>query len=122
MLSVEIKHCLKVNTKVCFINFNDILTVTITVKVVVKTIDFKLFILMKLAKNLKQDIVLKVKQSDTFKNAPTSMALLQYLFDATSTGEQLKESIIDIEFFGSNNTSDKTTPRVRVNVYNLRKK
>ncbi len=77
---------------------------------------------MKLTKNLKQDIVLKVKQSDTFKNAPTSMALLQYLFDATSNGEQLKESIIDIEFFRSNNTSDKTTPRVRVNVYNLRKK
>lgn len=71
---------------------------------------------------LKQAIVAKIKASNTFKKAPTSIALLQYLFDATSKGTHLKEGLVDIEFFGSKNTNEKNNPRVRVNVYNLRKK
>ncbi|AWG22706.1 hypothetical protein FFWV33_14815 [Flavobacterium faecale] len=75
-----------------------------------------------LTKNQKQDLVNHIKQSKTFKNAPTSSALLQYLFEATENETSLKEATIDIEFFGGSQNSDKTNPRVRVNVYNLRKK
>ncbi|MGY6649719.1 hypothetical protein [Wenyingzhuangia sp. IMCC45574] len=70
----------------------------------------------------KQSIVQKITNSESFKNAPTSIALLQYLFDATSKNINLKEGVIDIEFFGSKENSEKNNPRVRVNVYNLRKK
>jgi hypothetical protein len=77
---------------------------------------------MQPANNQKQAIVTKIKNSNTFKNAPTSIALLQYLYDATIKNVHLKEGVVDIEFFGSNEASDKNNPRVRVNVYNLRKK
>ncbi|WP_282123304.1 hypothetical protein [Algibacter mikhailovii] len=77
---------------------------------------------MQLNGQQRQEIVSKIKSSNTFKNAPTSIALLQYLFDATTKGVPLKESVVDIEFFGNKNVSEKSNPRVRVNVYNLRKK
>ncbi|MGC6432010.1 MAG: hypothetical protein ACON5F_13275 [Jejuia sp.] len=77
---------------------------------------------MKISEFEQKDIVSKLKNSNTFKNAPTSIALLQYVFDATSQGVRLKESIIDIEFFKNENIQEKTNPRVRVNVHNLRKK
>ncbi|WP_298534443.1 hypothetical protein [uncultured Algibacter sp.] len=70
----------------------------------------------------KQSLVTKIKESNTFKNAPTSIALLQYLFDATTKDTDLKEAVIDIEFFGKQASLGKNTPRVRVNVFNLRKK
>lgn len=70
----------------------------------------------------KKDIVKKIRLSQTFKKASTSNALLQYLLDATLNEVQLKESIIDIEFFRNTIGSKKDTPQVRVNVYNLRKK
>lgn len=70
----------------------------------------------------KQKIVSKIRNSNTFKNAPTSNALLQYLHEATLKGTNLKETVIDIEFFGNKEPTEKSNPRVRVNVYNLRKK
>ncbi|WP_010134581.1 hypothetical protein [Ochrovirga pacifica] len=70
----------------------------------------------------KQSIVNTIKQSESFKNAPTSIALLQYLFEATAKNEPLKESVIDLDFFGDKGNNEKSNPRVRVNVYNLRKK
>lgn len=70
----------------------------------------------------KQEIATKIRESNTFKKASTSNALLQYLNEATLKGVDLKESVIDIDFFGSKEVSDKNNPRVRVNVYNLRKK
>lgn len=70
----------------------------------------------------KQDIVLKIRGSKTFSNATTSSALLQYLHDATINGNNLKEGVIDMEFYGSKEFVEKSNPRVRVNVYNLRKK
>ncbi|MDV7185916.1 hypothetical protein R3X25_01380 [Lutibacter sp. TH_r2] len=76
----------------------------------------------KLSKNQKQELVTKIRESNTFKKASTSNALLQYLNEATLNGVNLKESVIDIEFFGSKVVTDKNNPRVRVNVYNLRKK
>lgn len=76
---------------------------------------------MQLTASQKQDIVSKISQSKTLKNAPTSRALLQYLHDATVKGIHLKEGVIELEFFG-NKGDNETNPRVRVNVYNLRKK
>lgn len=77
---------------------------------------------MKLTDIQKQEIVTKISHSKTLKNAPTSIALLQYLNEATLKGVDLKEDVVDIEFFGSKGNNDKRNPRVRVNVYNLRKK
>ena len=76
----------------------------------------------KLSNIQKQELVQKIRESNTFKKASTSNALLQYLNESTLKGINLKESVIDIEFFGSKEVSDKNNPRVRVNVYNLRKK
>ncbi|MCL7762527.1 hypothetical protein MPF19_03805 [Polaribacter sp. Z014] len=75
-----------------------------------------------LSNEQKQEIVSKIKKSNTLKNAPTSSALLQYLHDATLNNTTLKEGVIDIDFFGNKEVTDKNNPRVRVNVYNLRKK
>ncbi|WP_299555923.1 hypothetical protein [Seonamhaeicola sp.] len=77
---------------------------------------------MKLAEYQKDKITQKIIDSDTFKNAPTSIALLKYLYEATKKGTHLKESVIDIDFFKSENAGDRSNPRVRVNVHNLRKK
>ncbi|WP_010521852.1 hypothetical protein [Aquimarina agarivorans] len=66
----------------------------------------------------KRAIVYKISKSDSFLNAPTSISLLHYLFEATQNKNDLKEMVIALEFFG---TKDPGT-RVRVNVYNLRKK
>ncbi len=77
---------------------------------------------MNFPKEKKQELIQKIRKSKTFAKAPTSSSLLQYLFSATLEGIHLKESIIDIEFFGTSANSDKESPRVRVNVYNLRKK
>lgn len=77
---------------------------------------------MNLSKLQKQNIVTKIRESKTFKKASTSNALLQYLHEATLKGNNLKEGVIDIEFFGSKKSTEKNNPRVRVNVYNLRKK
>ncbi|WP_346881162.1 hypothetical protein [uncultured Algibacter sp.] len=60
--------------------------------------------------------------SDVFSKAPKSSSLLRYLVKSTVAGNYLKEDIIDLEFFGENPNTNKTSPRIRVNVYNLRKK
>lgn len=75
-----------------------------------------------LSKENKLEITEKIVTSNTFKNAPTSIALLRYLVKANIEARPLKESVIDIEFFGGDADTEKSNPRVRVNVYNLRKK
>ncbi|MFY0625010.1 MAG: winged helix-turn-helix domain-containing protein [Reichenbachiella sp.] len=70
----------------------------------------------------KLEIAERLILSNTFKKAPTSMALLRYLVEANIDDRFLKEGIIDIEFFGTEVDSDKNNPKVRVNIYNLRKK
>ncbi len=73
--------------------------------------------------NEKHDaIIAHLCKSKTFANAPTSIALLQYLYKASVNQTDLKESIIEWEFFGTQENSTKSNPKVRVNVYNLRKK
>ena len=67
---------------------------------------------------LSEDII----NSNVFKKSPKSSALLRYLVKASLAGDYLKEDIIDLEFFGDSRPSNKNNPRIRVNVYNLRKK
>lgn len=75
-----------------------------------------------ISKEKKIQIADRIIASNTFKNAPTSIAILRYLIEANIENRPLKESIIDIEFFGGESATEKSNPRVRVNVYNLRKK
>ncbi|RED95944.1 hypothetical protein [Marinoscillum furvescens] len=70
----------------------------------------------------KRSLVDKIISSSVFKNAPTSSGLLRYLVEAHIGKRSLKEGIIDIEFFNGRPDIDKSNPRVRVNIYNLRKK
>ncbi|CAM4110548.1 helix-turn-helix domain-containing protein [Zobellia nedashkovskayae] len=77
---------------------------------------------MQLTEKIEQHVVYKIKDSETFKNAPTSRGLLQYLYEATKRGEHLKEAVIELEFFRNDENQEKNNPRVRVNIYNLRKK
>ncbi len=66
----------------------------------------------------KKTIIQKLCKSKTFLNAPTSISLLQYLLKATLNEVDLKEMVIALDFFGVKEPGT----RVRVNVYNLRKK
>lgn len=70
----------------------------------------------------KKEVVDKILNSKTFQKTSTSAALLRYLVNEEIKGNLLKENIIDVEFFGGNSTPDNTNARVRVNIYNLRKK
>ncbi|WP_372772405.1 hypothetical protein [Mangrovibacterium sp.] len=70
----------------------------------------------------KLEITERIIASDTLKNAPTSIAILRYLVQANLEERSLKEGIIDIEFFGAKPEDENNNPRVRVNIYNLRKK
>ena len=63
-----------------------------------------------------------ILQSKVFQKSPKSSALLRYLVKATIEGTFLKEDVIDFEFFGEKSNFDRNNPRVRVNMYNLRKK
>ena len=75
-----------------------------------------------LSEEKKLEITEHIVASNTLKNAPTSIAILRYLVQANIEDRFLKEGIIDIEFFGAKADDDKNNPRVRVNIYNLRKK
>lgn len=75
-----------------------------------------------LSKEKKLKLTEDIISSAIFKKAPKSSALLRYLVKSTLDGNYLKEDIIDLEFFGEKSDFDRTNPRIRVNVYNLRKK
>lgn len=75
-----------------------------------------------LSPEFKLKFLRQVSASNTFKNASTSRALLRYLVQKHIEGVPLKESIIELEFFGNNSNLENTSSRVRVNIYNLRKK
>lgn len=75
-----------------------------------------------LSETNKREITKRITTSKTFQKASTSSALLSYLVEADIADSFLKEDIIDIEFFGSKQATDKSNTRVRVSMYNLRKK
>ncbi len=87
---------------------------TITVKTIIK----QLVLSKKDLSEIQKSVITKLCKSNTFSNAPTSIALLQYLYAETKKGTFLKETVIALDFFGKE--APETT--VRVNVYNLRKK
>ncbi|WP_052343125.1 hypothetical protein [Saccharicrinis fermentans] len=72
--------------------------------------------------NDKTRLIQQIINSKSFRKASTSSALLKYLLKAHLNGSYLKEDIIDLEFFGTKAKTDKSTTRVRVSMYNLRKK
>lgn len=75
-----------------------------------------------ISKEEKLTITGQILKSKSFKRASTSAALLEYLVHANIEGSFLKEAIINIEFFGKKADTDKNNTRVRVSMYNLRKK
>ncbi|OEK08291.1 hypothetical protein A8C32_02210 [Flavivirga aquatica] len=77
---------------------------------------------MKLSSEKKQVLFAELIKSKAFSKPTTSTSLLKYLFDATEKGTNLKESVIELEFFKNEIKDDKNTTKVRVHVYNLRKK
>ncbi|MBL4560597.1 MAG: hypothetical protein JKX79_06385 [Labilibaculum sp.] len=77
---------------------------------------------MNISLDNKRLIIAKIRNGKTFSKAPTSSSLLSYLFEETIKGTDLKEKLIEIDFFRESKNSEKSSPRVRVNVYNLRKK
>lgn len=70
----------------------------------------------------KTTVLGQIAGSSTFQNSPASTALLRYLVKESITGTHLKEGIIEMEFYGSAQGSDESNPRVRVNMYHLRKR
>ncbi|PKQ64245.1 hypothetical protein BZG02_05330 [Labilibaculum filiforme] len=77
---------------------------------------------MNISTDKKRLIIAEIRKCRTFTKAPTSSSMLQYLFEETLKGTDLKEKLIEIDFFGKSKSTDKGNPRVRVNIYNLRKK
>ncbi|PWJ37926.1 hypothetical protein [Sediminitomix flava] len=75
-----------------------------------------------ISKEEKLVLVERIVGSDTFKKAPSSSAMLRYLVEVNIEDRFLKEGIIDLEFFGGKPNEIRNNPRVRVNIYNLRKK
>lgn len=75
-----------------------------------------------LSETKKLEVTKRIITSKTFQKASTSSALLQYLVEADIADAFLKEDIIDIEFFRNKRATDKSNTRVRVSMYNLRKK
>ncbi|MDW7692405.1 helix-turn-helix domain-containing protein [Flammeovirgaceae bacterium SG7u.111] len=75
-----------------------------------------------LSKQDKLKSLAKVINSTTFAHSPTSSALLQFLVTSTIEGQYIKEATIGIELLGKSYDPEKSNARVRVNVYNLRKK
>ncbi len=69
----------------------------------------------------KYKLLNKITSSTVFKKSSTSSALLQYIGKATIEGKDLKEATIALEFF-KQQESEKAYNKVRVSVYNLRKK
>ncbi|WP_298472421.1 helix-turn-helix domain-containing protein [uncultured Maribacter sp.] len=99
--------------------FNDDLTVFVTVKC--NKLIHKEYTQM-LSDEKKIELCEAILKSKTFQKSPKSSALLRYLVKTSINGDIVKEDIIDLEFFGDRPTTDKNSTRVRVNVYNLRKK
>lgn len=63
-----------------------------------------------------------VLNSGAFKKAPTSSRLLKFLTISTIEGKELKETTVGMELFGESFLRNDNSSRIRVNIYNLRKK
>jgi len=64
----------------------------------------------------------KIVESDEFKDAATYRDLLLFLYQATKNGESPKEITIAKEIFGKKDFDGERDAKIRVYIYNLRKK
>lgn len=70
----------------------------------------------------KKAILFHLLAQPTFSKSPTSSVLLEYLVNATIAGDDLKETTIGVDLLGDKFDSESGNARIRVNIYNLRKK
>jgi hypothetical protein len=70
----------------------------------------------------KREILAHLLAQPTFAKSPTSSVLLEYLVNATIDGTDLKETTIGVDLLGDKFDSENGNARIRVNIYNLRKK
>jgi len=70
----------------------------------------------------KRDILKVVLDSKTFSKSPTSANLLRLLVESTIEKREIKETTVGMELFGSQFLDQNNSSRIRVNIYNLRKK
>ncbi len=70
-----------------------------------------------------QKLYLKnILESNTFKKSPSSVRLLKFLANATFDKNDLKETTIGLELFGDSFLNETNSSRIRVSIYNLRKR
>lgn len=70
----------------------------------------------------KKKILAQLLAKPTFAKSPTSRVLLDYLVNATLAGTDLKETTIGVDLLGDKFDAEGGSARIRVNMYNLRKK
>ena len=72
--------------------------------------------------NTQKRYLQKIIESNSFKKAPSSASLLKFLATSTFENKDLKETTIGIELFGISYLNDSNSSRIRVSIYNLRKR
>ncbi|WP_143524961.1 hypothetical protein [Labilibacter marinus] len=74
----------------------------------------------------KNDIILpylsRVCENRAFEKSPRNVRLLKFLVDQSLQGKDVNEYVIGLELFADNYDPDKNDSKVRVYMYNLRKK
>lgn len=70
----------------------------------------------------KKQLLERILKQHTFAKSPTSSVLLEYLVNATIEGIDVKETTIGVDLLGKKFDAEKGNARIRVNIYNLRKK
>ena len=70
----------------------------------------------------KRQLLDRILKQRSFVKSPTSSVLLEYLVDATLKGNDVKETTIGVDLLGDKFDSERGNARIRVNIYNLRKK
>ncbi|MEQ6122308.1 hypothetical protein [Reichenbachiella sp. MALMAid0571] len=73
-------------------------------------------------KEIHNDLVNRIIESDSFGKSDTYANLLKYLVDCTKTNDIPKETTIGTHLFGLNAAENYDSAKVRVYVFNLRKK
>lgn len=71
---------------------------------------------------VQEELIERIVQSNSFGRSQIYVDLLKYLVDCTEQGNIPKETTIGSQLFGSNAADDYDSAKVRVYVYNLRKK
>lgn len=70
----------------------------------------------------KYELTNRIVKSKSFGHSPTYSNLLKYLVESTESGDVPKETTIGTHLFGSSAANDYDSAKVRVYIFNLRKK